>query len=104
MVNITTVDLLRLATSFPYAYQLQATANASIDHISFISYNDSFANDILGPDASQELVVHAAWEAFHEAGVYNIKTGMLCVCTDLGRLSLGEKGKGRFLSTLHTQA
>lgn len=62
MVNITNVDLLSLATSFPYAYQLQAIANASVDHISFLSYNDSFATDILGPNVSQELIVDLPWE------------------------------------------
>ena len=41
-INLTTVNLLSLATSFQYAYHLDAIANASVDHISFISYNDSF--------------------------------------------------------------
>ena len=77
MVNITHVDLLSLATSYPYAYQLQSIANNSIDDVSFISYNDRFVSDILGPNVSQELVTELPWNAFHEAGVYNIKTGKL---------------------------
>lgn len=77
MVNITHVDLLSLATSYQYAYQLQSIANNSIDDVSFISYNDSFVSDILGPNVSQELVTELPWNAFHEAGVYNIKTGKL---------------------------
>ena len=77
MVNITNVDLLALASSFQYAYELGRVANASTDHISFISYNDSFVADILGPNASQEMIVSLSWEAFHEAGVYNIATGQL---------------------------
>lgn len=77
MVNITNVDLLSLATSLPYAYNLQAIANASTDHVSFLSYNDSFVNDILGPDVSQELVARTDWVAFHEAGVYNQQTGKI---------------------------
>lgn len=77
MVHITSVDVLRLATSFPYAYELGRIANASINHISFISYSDTFTNDILGTNASQELITNLSWEAFHEAGVYNIQTGQL---------------------------
>ena len=77
MVNITRVDLLQLATSFPYAYHLDAIANASTNQVNFISYNESFITDILGPNVSQELVVTLPWNAFHEAGIYNIKTGQL---------------------------
>jgi len=77
MVNITHVDLLSLATSYQYAYSLQDVANASVNEVSFLSYNDTFANDILGPDAFQELITELSWNAFHEAGVYNIKTGKL---------------------------
>jgi hypothetical protein len=76
MVNITYVDVLSLAASIPYANQLASIANASTDHVSFISYHDSFANDILGPNASQELVTQEPWVAFHEAGVYNHPTGI----------------------------
>ena len=77
MVNITHVDLLGLATSIPYANQLAAVANSSTDHISFISYNSSFVENILGPNVSQELVAQTPWVAFHEAGVYNQATGKL---------------------------
>ena len=77
MVNITHVDLLGLASSIPYANQLGAIANNSIDHISFISYSDTFAQDILGSNATQELIVQEDWVAFHEAGIYNIATGQL---------------------------
>ena len=77
MVNLVKVNLLHLATNFQYAYHLQAIANASTNHISFLSYNDTFINDILGPNVSQELVAQESWEAFHEAGVYNIATGKL---------------------------
>ncbi|KAK5723353.1 hypothetical protein LTR15_005051 [Elasticomyces elasticus] len=77
MVNITQVDLLRLATSIPYAQQLQSIANASTEQISFLSYSDYFMTDILGPNVTQELVAHTDWVAFHEAGIYNIATGKL---------------------------
>ncbi|KAK3086926.1 hypothetical protein LTR53_020031, partial [Teratosphaeriaceae sp. CCFEE 6253] len=45
--------------------------------ISFISYDDSFVTNILGPNVTQELVAHTDWVAFHEAGIYNIGTGKL---------------------------
>ena len=77
MVNITHVDLLTLATSYHYFYQVQTIANASTDHVSFISYHDSFVDNILGPNPTQELVKNMPYEAFHEAGVYNIATGKL---------------------------
>lgn len=81
MVNITHVDLLALATSYHYNYQIQDIANASTNHISFISYSDVFVNQVLGPNPAQELVspTNLGWEPFHEAGVYNIKTGKLWV-------------------------
>ncbi|CAK4034011.1 Hypothetical predicted protein [Lecanosticta acicola] len=77
MVNITHVDLLRLATSFPYADQLQAVTNASTDHVSFLAYDASFVTDVLGSNVTQKLVADLPWAAFHEAGVYNKATGKL---------------------------
>lgn len=82
MVNITHVDVLHLATSFPYAYSLNALANASTNHISFISYSDSFVNNVLGPNVTQKLIATMPWEAFHEAGVYNQATGKLYVASN----------------------
>lgn len=77
MVNITHVDLLQLATSFQYANHLQAIANASTNQISFLSYDESFVNNVLGPNVSQQFITQTDWTAFHEAGVYNIETGKL---------------------------
>jgi len=77
MVNITHVDVLGLAASIPYANELTALANASTDHVSFISYSDEFFTNILGNNVTQELVAETSWDAFHEAGVYNIETGLL---------------------------
>lgn len=74
MVNITHVDLLKLATSIPYYSQLQAITNASTDHVSFLAYDQSFVDDILGTNATQRLVADLPWDAFHEAGVYNMAT------------------------------
>jgi gluconolactonase len=44
MVNITHVNLLTLAASIPYANELYGIANASTDHISFLSYSELFGD------------------------------------------------------------
>ena len=77
MVNIINVDLLSLATNLQYANHLQSIASASTKEVTFLSYDDSFMTDVLGPNPTQELVYEADYDAFHEAGVYNIKTGLL---------------------------
>lgn len=77
MVNITHVDLLRLATSFDYAYQLQGITNASTDHVSLLAYDQSFIDDVVGTNSTQRLVAELPFNAFHEAGVYNIATGKI---------------------------
>jgi len=69
MVNITHVDVLGLAASIPYANELTALANASTDHVSFISYSDEFLNGVLGNNVTQQLVADMSYDAFHEAGV-----------------------------------
>lgn len=77
MVNITHINVLSLASSLPYADKLHSIAQASDEHVSFFSYHKSFLTDVLGPNASQELVAQESWKAFHEAGVYNHATGKL---------------------------
>ncbi|QIW95001.1 hypothetical protein AMS68_000519 [Peltaster fructicola] len=77
MVNITVVDLLSLATSIPYANQLASIANASTDHVSFLSYDKAFVDEVVGTSPTQQLVTEESWAAFHEAGIYNIATGKL---------------------------
>lgn len=69
MVNITYVDLLALAASVPFAQQINsiATTTASTDQISFVSYDQSFAEGIVGNNATEELVTTLPWAAFHEA-------------------------------------
>jgi gluconolactonase len=77
MVNIHSVDLLQLASNFEYATSLQAITNASTDHVSLLAYDQSFITDILGTNVTQKLVADLPWDAFHEAGVYNIATGKI---------------------------
>ncbi|KAF2773050.1 lactonohydrolase [Teratosphaeria nubilosa] len=77
MVNIFHVDLLRLASNLQYVSQLDEVISGSTSEVSFVSYSDSFTNDILGPDVSSELVDTKSWKAFHEAGVYSHATGKI---------------------------
>ena len=82
MVNITVVDLLRLASSIPYASQIASLTVGAPDDIQFISYNETFVTDILGPNVSQALVANTTWQAFHEAGVYNQATNSLYITSN----------------------
>lgn len=82
MVTITTVNLLTLATSIPYAQQLYSIANNANSSIQFLSYNDTFTTNILGPNVSQELVTDQGYNAFHEAGIYNIATNSLYIASN----------------------
>lgn len=69
MVNITHVDLLALAANFPFAQEINsiATTTSTTEHMTFVSYNDIFANEILGIDATEQLIADLSWDAFHEA-------------------------------------
>lgn len=82
MVHIHTVDLLKLATSFQYVDQLEAIVNASADHVSLLAYDQSFVDDVLGPNVTQRLVADMPWNAFHEAGIYNIATKKIYVTSN----------------------
>ena len=68
MVNIINVNLLRLASNFQYGHHLHTIAHTSTDDITFISYNESFVNDILGPNVASQLIADEPYDAFHEAG------------------------------------
>ena len=82
MASVTSVNLLTLATSFPYVNQIAnivSTANSSVE---FLSFNDTFTNTILGPNVSQQLISQQSYEAFHEAGVYNLATNSLYMASN----------------------
>lgn len=87
MVNVTIVDLLQLAISIPYASQLAAVSNASTDHVSFLAYDQSFIDFVVGSDPTESLITTKPWVAFHEAGVYNIATGKLYATSNYDSLS-----------------
>jgi gluconolactonase len=75
MASVTTVNLLTLATSLPYAAQINSFTN-STPGLSFVQYEDQFST-ILGLNASWKKIANGSFKAFHEAGVYNQKTGEL---------------------------
>lgn len=69
MASVTTIDLLALATSLPYAADTTAF-NSSIQNVTFQSYHPSFSS-LLGSNASWTMVANESYQAFHEAGVYD---------------------------------
>ena len=79
VATITTVNLLTLATSIPYADKLYTLENTSAIH--FLAYDPSFAS-ILGPNVSASLVSQQNYNAFHEAGVYNKPTDSIYIASN----------------------
>ncbi|KAL9093236.1 MAG: hypothetical protein Q9159_000413 [Coniocarpon cinnabarinum] len=86
MVNITTVDLFQLARSLPYATGLFNLANTNNETVNLLSYNDTFKNDIIGPDATVTLLSNQPYDAFHEAGVYSSATNASYISSNFGGL------------------
>ena len=82
MASVTSVNLLTLATSFPYVNQLANIVSTATSSIEFLSYNDTFTNAILGPNVSSQLISQQSYEAFHEAGVYNQATNSLYMASN----------------------
>lgn len=80
MASVTTVDLLQLATSLPYATQITSFATG-IENVTFQSFDSSFAS-ILGTNASWRMIANETWQAFHEAGVYNQETNSLYIASN----------------------
>ena len=80
MASVTTIDLLALATSLPYAAEI-STFSTGIENVTFQSYENSFAS-ILGPNASWRMIANESYEAFHEAGVYHLATNSLYIASN----------------------
>ena len=77
MVTISSIDLLSLATSFSYSQQVANLSLLADTNVHFLSYNEFFITDILGPNVSSTLIANVTWNAFHEAGVYSQATNSL---------------------------
>ncbi|KAE9968530.1 hypothetical protein BLS_005790 [Venturia inaequalis] len=82
MPSVTTVNLLRLATSLPYAAQINSFTN-STPGLSFVQYEDEFSS-ILGLNASWKKIANESYKAFHEAGVYDQTTKSLFMTSNYG--------------------
>jgi gluconolactonase len=82
MASITTVNLLALATSLPYASQINSFP-ATTPNVSFVQYDRGFSK-ILGKNASWKMIANESYQAFHEAGVYDQKTGQLFISSNWG--------------------
>ena len=88
MANVTTVNLFQLARSLAYATSL--SVNPNNDTVNFLSYNDSFTTDILGPSVAVTLAAEESWNAFHEAGVYYKETNSAYISSNFGGLPYEE--------------
>ncbi|KAJ9637725.1 hypothetical protein H2199_007216 [Coniosporium tulheliwenetii] len=84
MASVTTVNLLTLATSLPYANYLSTlSTNTTTPTFSFLAYNSTFSTSILAPNATARLL-HSFpdWEPFHEAGVYDRGTNSMYITSN----------------------
>jgi len=80
MASITTINLLTLATSLPYAANI-SSYGSGMENITFHLYDNSFSS-ILGLNASWRLIANESWQAFHEAGVYDQATKSLYIASN----------------------
>lgn len=80
MASVTTIDLLALATSLPYAGQI-SSFSSGIVNLTIQQYADSFST-ILGPSPSWQLIAEEEYQAFHEAGVYHQNTNSLFITSN----------------------
>jgi gluconolactonase len=82
MASVTSINLMALATSLPYAAQVDSIANTSTSSVKFLSFHESFTKDILGPHVSSELISNKPYQAFHEAGVYYPATNSVYISSN----------------------
>jgi len=80
MASVTTIDLLALATSLPYASQI-TSFTTGLENVTFQQFDNSFS-DILGPNASWRMISNQSYQAFHEAGVYQQDTNSLYISSN----------------------
>jgi gluconolactonase len=83
MVNILTVDLLAAAVNPAYFSTLVTTNTSNPSDIALLSYNETFATNILGENATVRQIYNLGdYQAFHEAGVYMKDTNKLYVTSN----------------------
>lgn len=84
MASVTTVNLLTLATSIPYAQFLSPLDTAATPpFLNFLAYNDTFSTSVLSPNVSARLLYSSAdYEPFHEAGIYDRATNSMYITSN----------------------
>lgn len=80
-MSIVNVDLLALATDPLYFTTLAAT-NITQPAISLLSYDPSFNESVVFPNATATLLADFSWQAFHEGGIYDAATNALYVSSN----------------------
>lgn len=86
MSSIIPVDLLSAATNPSFFTNLVSTNASDPSTIALLSYNDTFRNNILGPNASARRLYNLDWQAFHEMGTYNRDTKSIYVTSNFQNL------------------
>lgn len=87
MASIIPIDLLAAATNPLYFQNIVSTNVSNPTKISLLSYNDTFATDVLGQSATARQLYNLPWEAFHEMGTYNKPTNSLYVTSNYQSLA-----------------
>ncbi|CAI6334404.1 unnamed protein product [Periconia digitata] len=82
MSSIINVDLLGVATNPGYFSNLLPSNVTTPTTIKLLSYNDTFAANVLGPDATARQLYDLDWQAFHEMGTYNRETNSVYVTSN----------------------
>ncbi|KAF2110918.1 hypothetical protein BDV96DRAFT_583137 [Lophiotrema nucula] len=82
MSNIVSIDLLAAATNPLYFQQLVTTNASNPTTIELLAYNNTFATDVLGSNATARQLYNLPWQAFHEMGTYNKPTNSIYVTSN----------------------
>lgn len=77
MSSIVPVDLLAAATNPLYFSNLVTTNVSDPKTIALLSYNDAFADHLMGSNASARRLYNLDWEAFHEVCMLDIETSIV---------------------------
>ena len=77
--TITHINLLSAATNLAYFNSVLPSTEPSI---SLLSYQNSFATDVLGPNVTARKVQDLPWQAFHEGGVYQKSTNSMYISSN----------------------
>lgn len=85
-MSVTTVNLLALASN-PLYFDTLAATNITQPAISLLSYDPSFTQSVIYPNATARLLSQPGWQAYHEGGVYDSATHALYVSSNYQSLA-----------------